>query len=106
MDVNIPQLRSIRSPRMLLPGRNTEPPENRPSRSWKETGEGEEASWRGSLSFADFSVIQLAHGSLRGRPEMKLHSWMRDREVAGGDGVGAPSGGRGDLLGGLNTAFS
>ena len=60
----------------------------------------EEASWRGSLNFADFSVIQLAHGSLRGCPEMQLHSWRRDREVAQGDGVGAPSEGRGDLLGG------
>ena len=87
------------------PGRNTESPKDRPSRS-QETGEEKEASWSGSLSFADFSAIQLAHGSLRGGPEMALHSWTGDREVTGGDGVGAPSEGRGHLLGGLNTAFS
>ena len=78
LDGNIPQLRSIRSLRMLLPGRNTEPPENRPSRSRKETGEEEEASWRGSLSFADFSVIQLTQ-----RPSWDgtafLDAWPRGR---------------------------
>lgn len=47
-----------------------------------------------------------SHYKLRGGPEMALHSWTGDREVTGGDGVGAPSEGRGHLLGGLNTAFS
>ena len=51
-------------------------------------------------------LIFLSFSSLKGRPEMELHSWMCDPEVAAGDGVGAPSKGRGDLLGGLNTAFS
>lgn len=95
MGGSIPQLRSVRSPRTLLAWTEHRVTEDRPSQS-QETGEEEEASWRGSLSFADFSVIQLAHGSLRGGPEMALHSWTADREVTGGDGVGVPSEGRGD----------
>ena len=81
------------------PGRNTESPKDRPSRS-QETGEEEEASWRGSLSFADFSVIQLAHGSLRGGPEMALHSWTGDREVTGGMVWGPPARAEATCLGG------